>query len=260
MNKRLGQRIRRARKQEELTQSALGKKIGVSQALIWKWESGGAGAAKYLADLEKVLGPLDGKAVKNDPITGEDQDVEADFGPSDFGIWVREERTRLGMSVAELAENSNLSKMAIYNIERGRIQSPQKKTQDSIAMALSSTVPTEIEAEVKAEEDDTPEGVGSLTDFDPYSKADWPACGGVYVLYDRSQRPIYVGKAQKIAKRLKDHEEKFWFKRPIVEYASFVAVSDKLLRHQLEQTMIRFLKSNAVINKQSTDDFEKQDE
>jgi hypothetical protein len=40
-------------------------------------------------------------------------------------------------------------------------------------------------------------GLGSLTDFDPYETQDWPQCAGVYVLYDISQRPIYVGKAEK---------------------------------------------------------------
>ena len=63
-------------------------------------------------------------------------------------------------------------------------------------LVLSSIVPDEITAEAKAIEEDTPQGVGSLTDFDPYSKTDWPSCGGVYVLYDRSERPVYVGKVK----------------------------------------------------------------
>jgi hypothetical protein len=50
-------------------------------------------------------------------------------------------------------------------------------------------------------------------------------------------------------------DEPFWFKAPIVQYASYIEVKDKHLRHQLEQVMIKFLKSNAVINKASTEGF-----
>jgi hypothetical protein len=108
---------------------------------------------------------------------------------------------------------------------------------------------------IDTEQEQTIVGLGSLTDFDPYSKKDWPQCAGVYVLYDISQRPLYVGKGDKIATRLRDHFEKFWFRSPIVEYASYIEVRERQLRHQLEQAMIKFLKTNAVINKQSTEDF-----
>jgi hypothetical protein len=39
------------------------------------------------------------------------------------------------------------------------------------------------------------EGVGNLVDFDPHDDANFPSGPGVYVFYDVSQRPIYVGKA-----------------------------------------------------------------
>lgn len=73
------------------------------------------------------------------------------------------------------------------------------------------------------------------------------------MFYDISERPIYVGKAQKISMRVKDHKEKFWFRSPVVANAAYVQINDKRLRHQVEQIMIKFLKKNAVINKQSVD-------
>jgi excinuclease UvrABC nuclease subunit len=101
--------------------------------------------------------------------------------------------------------------------------------------------------------------LGSLIDFDPYAKQDWPKCSGVYVLYDISQRPIYVGKATKnISSRLGTHFDRFWFKDPIVKYGSYIEVKDEKLCHQLEQAMIKFLKSNAVINKQSAEYFDEE--
>jgi hypothetical protein len=39
----------------------------------------------------------------------------------------------------------------------------------------------------------------------------------------------------------------------LVDYAAFVKIAHEKLRHQIEQILIRFLKSNAVINKQSVD-------
>jgi hypothetical protein len=66
-----------------------------------------------------------------------------------------------------------------------------------------------------------------------------------------SDRPIYVGQGQKISARLRDHREKFWFKQPIVQNAAFVGVADKVLREQIEKVLIKFLKSNAVLNQQN---------
>jgi hypothetical protein len=38
------------------------------------------------------------------------------------------------------------------------------------------------------------------------------------------------------------------YRSPIVERAAYVRVDDETLRGQLEETLIKFLKSNAVIN------------
>lgn len=172
---------------------------------------------------------------------------------SSFGSWLREQRLQCELSVPELAKRAKVSAPAIYNIENGKIQNPQPATRDRIAAALRIKVPDQIVAETVESQEVA--GLGPLTDFQPHDKKDWPACAGIYVLYDVSQRPIYVGKGEKISARLKVHEDKFWFKSPIVEYGSYIEVPKKELRHQLEQTLIRFLKSSAVINKQSTDDF-----
>lgn len=56
-----------------------------------------------------------------------------------------------------------------------------------------------------------------------------------------------------IDKRLRSHHDKFWFKPPIVETALYVQIDDKSLRERVEAVLIRFLKSNAIINKQFVD-------
>ena len=93
-------------------------------------------------------------------------------------------------------------------------------------------------------------GLGTFEDFDPHLDSDRPTGPGIYVFYDISDRPIYVGEGSNVRRRITDHEEKFWFKRPIIESASWIRVDDGTLRKQIETLLIKFLKSNAVINKQ----------
>jgi hypothetical protein len=73
------------------------------------------------------------------------------------------------------------------------------------------------------------------------------------VLYDISQRPLYVGQGKVIDKRIRDHNDKFWFRSPIVETASFVQINSRELRERVEAVLIKFMKNNAVINKQHVD-------
>lgn len=105
----------------------------------------------------------------------------------------------------------------------------------------------------EAEREAEVEGLGALEDFDPHEIEDRPALPGIYVFYDISDRPIYVGEAENVKRRIKDHEEKFWFKQPIVESASWIRIADGRLRRQIETLLIKFLKSNAVINKKDVD-------
>src|SRR5207249_8614053 len=171
--------------------------------------------------------------------------------PSAFGTWLSRARLEKRMSVAELAESSGVSGPAIYNIESGRIANPRAETVRRLEKGLGQDLPTEAKEELK--EESTIEGVGEFVDFDPHDAEDRPAVSGVYVLYDISERPIYVGEGGSIRKRIKDHEEKFWFKQPIVETAAYVKIDDEALRNKVETVLIRFLKSNAVINKKNVD-------
>ncbi len=245
MATRFAQQLRKARQQEGLSQVRLGEKLGLSGTMISFWESGsGSPTDSNLKKLRKLLGNFDtkwGRAAGEDAIE--------DGKPSAFGLWLREERDRAGLSVNELAECSGVSAPTIYFLENGRTQLPLEQTRKRLEHALKVSVPDEVTKEVEDEQEI--EGLGPLLDFDPFN--DRPKCSGVYVFYDISNRPIYVGKAKNIATRVKAHEEKFWFKPPIVHTAAFVEIKADKLRHQMEQVLIKFLKSNAVMNKQSVD-------
>jgi transcriptional regulator with XRE-family HTH domain len=194
-------------------------------------------APRRRRDSSKLVGERAGG-----PLTVKKQSAEVDVESeiSTFGAWVRENRIKAGLSVPQLAKKANISVVAIYNIENGKIKNPQSATKASLAAAFHERIHDEIEKEI--DEEQSIEGLGNLIDFDPLDKAKWPQCAGVYVLYDVSQRPIYVGKAEKIASRLKNHEQQFWYKYPIVAYASYIEVTNKVTRHQLEQVLIKFLK------------------
>jgi transcriptional regulator with XRE-family HTH domain len=141
-------------------------------------------------------------------------------------------------------KKADISAMAIYNIENGKIKNPLSSTRNKLAAALDQPIPNDV---VEAtEQEQNIEGLGSLTDFNPYEEKEWPQCAGIYVLYDNTERPVYVGKGKKISTRLK------------VTYASYIEVKNEKTRHQLEQVLIKFLKSNAVLNKQSVEGFEEE--
>ena len=155
------------------------------------------------------------------------------------------------MTAAQLAEKARVSVPTIYNIEAGRAQNPRRRTIELLEKAVGKNFEREFEEEVRKAS--IVEGVGEFQDFDPHDRSDWPNEPGIYVFYDISERPVYVGMASDIADRIHGHEDRFWFKRPIVERASYIPVKEKKLRKQIETILIKFLKSNAIINKQGVD-------
>lgn len=248
---RFGKQLQKARLQEGLSQARVAEKLGLSTGMISHWENGrGTPSASDLKKLRRLLGSFDVK-----PGRSSDSEGVEEGNPGAFGTWLRQERDKAGLSVNELAERASVSVPTIYFLENGRTQWPLEQTRKKLAEALQVDVPSEITREVQEEQEI--EGLGPLTDFDPFNEK--PKCSGVYVFYDISNRPIYVGKAKNIANRVKAHEEKFWFKRPIVHSAAFVEIRADTLRHQVEQVLIKFLKSNAVMNKQSVDREEDED-
>lgn len=168
-----------------------------------------------------------------------------------FGEWLKESRVAGKISVSDVSKASGISIVAIYNIESGKTQNPSEKTQKLISRAIESILKKNVEAPntKKSIESSHDNLVGDFQEFDPHSPDSHPEVAGIYVFYDVSDRPIYVGQSSDIKKRIKGHEEKFWFKRPIVQAGSFVEIKDEIIRSRIEKILIKFLKSNAVINK-----------
>jgi transcriptional regulator with XRE-family HTH domain len=244
-----GERIKRNRIKVGWTQGDLAEKVGVSQMTVSNWEAGKAhpkpDQKAHIFSLLGVAKPEPkGSAEESAPETSEE-------GPSAIASWLTRTRLERKMSVPELSEAADVTAGQIYNIESGRTTNPRRSTIQKLEKALDERLPQETKAEIK--EEASVEGVGEFFEFDPHDKDDWPDEPGIYVLYDISDRPVYVGQGASIRRRISDHEEKFWFKHPIVSTASYISVPDGELRKKIETILIRFLKRNAVINKQNVD-------
>jgi len=239
----------RARADSRLSVPELHRRSGVSDQAIRGIEAGRIAKPRFATRdaLSRVLSaPV---------VTQRDTEAEMTAGTADglspYAVWLNRTRTKRGLTVVELARQAGITHQAIYGIEAGRIDNPRDSTRTALSRALKEEVPDDTLRETRKAASVT--GLGSLEDFNPHDENDLPAEPGVYVFYDVSQRPIYVGEAGNISKRVRDHKEKFWFKMPIVDTASYIKIPDERLRRQVEQILIRFLKSNAVLNKKHVD-------
>lgn len=250
--------IRNKRQESGLSQDALAKHVGCSGMTIGNWENGKTKPdPASVKKLEKVLGPF--------------KFEEAAPEEMDFGNWLRTERTNKKLTQQQVADAAGVNAVTISMIELGKISRPQQDTMNRLEIALEKryrqSQPEEVklarkpgrprkEESTTTKQDITPSGeqvfrgIGFFTEFNPHVDEERPREPGIYVLYDISERPIYVGQAQEIRSRIRDHKDKFWFKEPIVESAAYIRVDDKELRNRLEEVLIKFMKSNAVLNKQ----------
>jgi transcriptional regulator with XRE-family HTH domain len=238
-NRNLGTLIRERRHANALTQADLAKRLEVSQGAVSQWEIGKlVPSENQQAKLDEILRGIGPDA---------EEITEAET-QSPVAAWLSRALGKKGLTAGELATKADVSVATVYSILAGRAQNPHPRTITALEKALREP----FESKEDAREASAIEGIGELIDFDPYDPKEIPAKPGVYVLYDISQRPIYVGKAKKIATRLNSHGDKFWYKRPLVETGAYIEIQNEQLRDQIETVLIQFLKNNAVINKQKT--------
>lgn len=235
----LAERLRERRRANALSQTELAERLHVFQSTISSWEKGNAAPGNdQLLKLNKILGGL----------TPTSEAVTEAESQSPVAAWLSRALAKKDLTAGELAAKADVSVPTVYNILSGRAQNPHPRTIAALEKALGDN----FESKDEVREASEVAGVGELIDFNPYEEKELPTTAGVYVLYDISQRPIYVGKASQIGVRLKDHRTRFWYKQPVVEFGAYIEIKNPLLRDQIETVLIQFLKNNAVINKQKT--------
>lgn len=265
MSTSMGQRIKSKRKKAKLSQDKLAQRIGVTQNTISRWESDRTVPDREeLNRLKKIIGginypkgqksskPLksetnnEASALENNIAQKNSDGINTQPEENAIAVWLQTKRIGKNLTVQSLAEQAKIPASTIYALESGRITNPQRKTIAKLENALQEKIGENITDETSRYA--VIEGMGNLIGFDPHDQEQYPTCAGVYVFYDISDRPIYVGQSSNIQKRIKQHFDRFWFKAPIVSAGSFIQIDNKELRSSIEGLLIKFLKSNAVLN------------
>lgn len=164
-----------------------------------------------------------------------------------FGDWLNDKMQEKEISIARLSELSGISYPGIWNIIEGNTRSPRDETRRRLAKALKIKIPKEIEDVSEAEASAIP-GY-EWTDFTPTDLETVPVEPGIYVFYDITDRPVYVGKSHgSVRNRVKDHSSRFWFKEPLVVRGSFLHIPDADSCKKIEMILIKFLGKHALLN------------
>jgi len=173
-----------------------------------------------------------------------------------FGQWLKEQMEAKHVSTVRLSELSGISYVGIWNILEGNTVSPRDDTRARLAKALDIKIPKSVEDVSEAETSAIP-GY-DWVDFTPSDLETIPEESGIYVFYDITDRPVYVGKSHgNVRMRIKDHSTRFWFKEPLVVRGAYLHVPDKDACSKIEMILIKFLGKHALLNqKGAVRDFE----
>ncbi|WP_336799489.1 hypothetical protein [Kaistia sp. MMO-174] len=177
----------------------------------------------------------------------EDEATIADQKQSAFGEWLNTEMSAKGIRIQDLVARTGITYTGIWNIVKGNTASPKKETRDRLAAALNEAIPEAIQTEIA--EQSMPIAGYDWVDFTPSDLETVPEQSGVYVFYDVTDRPVYVGKSSKnVRTRVKDHKTRFWFQAPLVVRGAFLAIPDPDMCLKIETVLIKFLGKHALLN------------
>lgn len=132
---------------------------------------------------------------------------------NNFGTWLYDQLTELGVSTADFSRESSLSYRTINLIINGTTTNPQFRTKKIIQETLdklSNGNGKTIEKAPSPNQEEDRLFIGLPFTQDEIDQA--PNLIGVYAIHDRRGYPTYIGKGQ-IKDRLKDH-------RTRIDYAS----------------------------------------
>ena len=166
---------------------------------------------------------------------------------SQFGSWLDNIMKQKSMNASQVARLALCDPGTVRNIVSGKIKTPSANMIERISVAISETVPVHVQQEIDTDSMvDVPD---ELIDFNPFDDSSVPDKAGVYVLYGPTDSVLYVGKSKNARTRIRSHREKKWFVEQIVNSGMFFIAEDDHERDKLERILIKFLRSNAWLNK-----------
>ena len=242
----VGSNIRAAREANGWIQKALADRVGVSPGLVSHWETSRVKPSyEQLLNLEKEFGTRLRKRTLDE--------------------WLKETRGSRGLDEKDLAKKAGVSLQQIKNIERGRSKNSWSVTVRKLEDALGESFGEDPDASPPGK---ATTSIGQRKDFDPHYRGDkksqseqtdpsakrpWPQkkSPGVYVFFSSDGHPEYVGKAGDVRTRLSQHEEKFWFRKPVVEKACYFPIEDKEMRTRIEGMLISVIEKQLILNKRT---------
>lgn len=243
----VGSNIRAAREAKGWIQKTLADRVGVSPGLVSHWET-----SRVEPSYEQLL------------------NLEKEFGSRlrerTLEEWLKEARKRRGFEEKDLATKSGVSSQQIKNIESGRSKNSWSVTVQKLEEALGETFGEDANALPPGK---ATTSIGQRKDFDPHYRGDkksqsertdpsakrpWPQKNnpGVYVFFSSDGHPEYVGKAGDVRTRLSQHEEKFWFRKPVLEKACYFPIEDREMRARIEGMLISVIgEKQLILNKRT---------
>ena len=255
-----GDLIRERRLEKELSQSALGKKVGVSQALISQWENEITEVPEHhWKKLVRILGSLEAPQEHDE------------FATSPLVQRVKYVIDRDILSAQEFAEKANLAYATIrriVNMKNNNVENFQDRTREKLEAVLRELENTpeasrENEERTGGLREIVDSAIGDIQPFDPNDLDGKEGlaenAAGVCMLYDQHGllyiggenekpkplcvgKPIYVGRSNNVIGRIRNHKDRFWYKSPVVESGVFIEVKDENLRKQVEKILIQLLR------------------
>lgn len=207
--------------------------LGITQPVISLWETGAFRPSNEM--LEKLSSALGAR-------------LDPSFINVDLAEWLQERREKAGLSRDQLAEKAGISPLTIYFIENGTTKSPQEATLQRLEKALGK-FPATLSKDVEEARE-----AGDFEYLGPFPIEKWDENIGkekipcIYVFYDSLSRPVRIGETEDLTRRMKEYQQYFWFKAPMVETFAYIIVRDSKFRSQAEKVMIKLVGKNAMFN------------
>ena len=193
--------------------------------------------------MEKLRVAID--QIKSGISNHEEEVEENDF---DFAEWLRFQMEAKSLSGTQLSKLAGCHNTTISAILNRRIENPSNEMMEKIRTALQEEIPLVVTNDLNEKKKfDNKQDVWD--DFNPHDHDSIPNKPGVYALFSPTNIVLYVGKAQNVRSRIASHREKKWFLQDIIEYGMLFYSDDENERKKIEDILIKFLRTNAWLNK-----------